>query len=235
MIFLSFQFLNILEYPEDCWTNILQKIADDTVYRIFDYLPRLENSEKMDKSVLLTCFTNGNSKPNIKSRKGNPGRKILIKNSDKPILTSEIFENPLMVYKRSDGQMLTNSGELEIEEKYLYRYAFPHEIESCLHKVETKKEVSRYDLFDKLLKMKTDTLYMDLVAKYESTEEKMIKTITTKVAEVTEALQGGFQKINMSNIHSKEHLEELIDEMKKNLSNQLDQMSQKINLVTYRG
>ena len=44
------QLLTLLEHPSDSWTNILYKIGEDVVYRMFDYLVKEDfEQSKIDK------------------------------------------------------------------------------------------------------------------------------------------------------------------------------------------
>ena len=83
----------------------MAKIAEDAVHRMFDYLPRVDGSKKLDKELLLECLVKGKSSSKfsaeIKNKKRAPGRQIRVKQSNDPYLTSDLFELPLVAYDNS--------------------------------------------------------------------------------------------------------------------------------------
>ena len=85
----------------------MAKIAEDAVHRMFDYLPRVDGSKKLDKELLLECLAKGKSSSKfsaeIKNKKRAPGRQIQVKQSNqiKSYLTSDLFELPLVACDNS--------------------------------------------------------------------------------------------------------------------------------------
>ena len=97
--------MTLLKDPEDSWTKAMAKIAEDAVHRMFDHLPRVDGSKKLDKELLLECLVKGKSSSKfsaeIKNKKRAPGRQIRVKQSNDPYLTSDLFELPLVAYDNS--------------------------------------------------------------------------------------------------------------------------------------
>ena len=83
----------------------MAKIAEDAVHRMFDYLPMIDSSKRLDKELLLECLVKGKSSSKflaeIKNKKKAPGRQIHVKQSKDPYLTSNLFELPLVVHDNS--------------------------------------------------------------------------------------------------------------------------------------
>ena len=104
-LLLHFQFVTLLKDPVDSWTKAMAKIAEDAVHRMFDYLPMVDSSKRLDKELLLECLVRGKSSSKflaeIKNKKRAPGRQIHVKQSKDPYLTSDLFELPLVVQDNS--------------------------------------------------------------------------------------------------------------------------------------
>ena len=104
-LLLHFQFVTLLKDPVDSWTKAMAKIAEDAVHRMFDYLPSVDSSKRLDKELLLECLVKGKSSSKflaeIKNKKKAPGRQIHVKQSNDPYLTSDLFELPLVAYDSS--------------------------------------------------------------------------------------------------------------------------------------
>ena len=64
ILFQKFQMLTVVENSKDCWTNVLFKVAEDVVHRIFDFLLSHEwdEHEKLEKDLITECFVKGRSK-----------------------------------------------------------------------------------------------------------------------------------------------------------------------------
>jgi hypothetical protein len=77
IFFQKFQMLTVVENSKDCWTNVLFKVAEDVVHRIFDFLLSHEwdEHEKLEKDLITECFVKGRSKGKFISQE-NLGGKI---------------------------------------------------------------------------------------------------------------------------------------------------------------
>ena len=99
--------MTLLKDPEDSWTKAMAKIAEDAVHRMFDYLPMVDGSKRLDEELLLECLVKGRSSSKflaeIKNKKRDPGRQINVKQSNqiKSYLTSNLFELPLVAKDNS--------------------------------------------------------------------------------------------------------------------------------------
>ena len=71
--------LTVVENSKDCWTNVLFKVAEDVVHRIFDFLLSHEwdEHEKLEKDLITECFVKGRSKGKFISQE-NLGGKIKV-------------------------------------------------------------------------------------------------------------------------------------------------------------
>ena len=121
----------------------MSKIAEDVVHRIFDHIPN--ESPRLDKEFLINCFLKGHSSSKASSiisnslqasavdkrvkMKLHPGRQIYVKQSDKPFLTSDLFEKPLVVWQKGNENLILPCTENIDEGKYFHRHSI------CIRKV----------------------------------------------------------------------------------------------------
>ena len=103
----------------------MSKVAEDVVHRIFDHIPNESPDQKIDKELLIKCFLKGQSSSKASSiilkQKLHPGRQIYVKQSKDAFLTSELFENPLIVWQKDKKNLILPCKENIDEEKYFYR------------------------------------------------------------------------------------------------------------------
>ena len=104
----------------------MSKVAEDVVHRIFDYIPKESPDQKLDKELLIKCFLKGQSSSKASSiilkQKLHPGRQIYVKQSDKPFLTSDLFENPLVVWQKCNENLIVPCTKNIDEGKYFHRH-----------------------------------------------------------------------------------------------------------------
>ena len=116
----------------------MSKVAEDVVHRIFDHIPNESPDQKVDKELLIKCFLKGRSSSKASSiilnslqatavdrcvkMKLHPGRQIYVKQSDKPFLTSDLFENPLVVWQKCNENLIVPCTKNIDEEKYFHRH-----------------------------------------------------------------------------------------------------------------
>ena len=116
------QILQLLKSPKDAWTRVVRKVANDVVYRIFNYFKNEEISaeERLTKKLFLTCFQKGKSIP--RKVKGvtnwgetHIGREILIINNNietEKVSTSNLFNKPIPVAIK-DNQYFCRTEDCE--------------------------------------------------------------------------------------------------------------------------
>ena len=56
----NIQILHLLKSPQDAWTKVMRKVANDAVYRIFYSFPKAEK-DKLTKDIFIKCFLRGKS------------------------------------------------------------------------------------------------------------------------------------------------------------------------------
>ena len=108
------------------------------MHRIFDHIPNESPDQKIDKELLIKCFLKGRSSSKASSiilnslqataedrcvkMKLHPGRQIYVKHSEKPFLTSDLFENPLVVWQKCNENLIVPCTKNIDEEKYFHRH-----------------------------------------------------------------------------------------------------------------
>ena len=109
----------------------MSKVSEDVVHRIFDCIPNESSDQKLDKELLIKCFLKGHSSSKASSivkqmklrPKLHPGREIYVKQSDKPFLTSDLFENPLVVWQKCNENLIVHCTKNIDEGKYFHRHS----------------------------------------------------------------------------------------------------------------
>ena len=109
----------------------MSKVAEDVVHRIFDHIPNESPDQKLGKELLIKCFLKGRSSSKASSiirksgsslqMKLHPGRQINVKQSKDAFLTSELFENPLVVWRTDKKNLIVPCKENIDEGKYFHR------------------------------------------------------------------------------------------------------------------
>ena len=180
------QILHFLKSPQDAWTRIIRKVANDAVYCIFDSFKNEENSsaQRLTKDFFLQSFLKGKSttrKLKGMTNWGNThvGREIQVINNrgeTENIFTSHLFKTPIPVLI-TDNQCFSNTKKVE-RSKFMFRHCFEHELSSCVHQIDCSKanEFSTVDQRETLLKIKAK-IEKDLLYKFISSDEKIIKTL----------------------------------------------------------
>ena len=115
----------------------MSKVAEDVVHRIFDHIPIESPDKHIDKEFLINCFLKGHSSSKASSiisnslqatavdkrvkMKLHPGRQIYVKQSKEALLTSELFEKPLVIWRRDKKNLIVPCKENIDEGKYFHR------------------------------------------------------------------------------------------------------------------
>ena len=112
------------------------KMAYETVARIFDVMPMIEDEEKtLKKDHLIQCFLLGKSDAKhlktITKLSSQTGRQILVKDgkTEKEYLSSNLINKAIPIYKTDKNVWLKSSDK--VSQNYEFRYAFSHEKDKC--------------------------------------------------------------------------------------------------------
>ena len=221
------QILQLLKSPKDAWTRVVRKLANDVVYRIFNYFKNEEISteERLTKKLFLNSFQRGKSTPRkIKGMTNwgetHVGREILIINNNEEtekVSTSDLFNHPIPFDIR-DNKYFCRTEDSE-RSTFNLRHCF--EFECCEHQMNPSSELNEFSIVDQrktLFEMKTE-IEKDLLYKFMSNDEKIISTLREVfVEELHHKISTSFEKTDKK-----------ID----NVSDQVEQISQQVEQVSH--
>ena len=217
-------FSKLLENPVDAWTKIMGKLAQDAVFRIFDYLKEeIDNIDEKEitKQLLLKAFLLGKS--NLKTWKKvtrqERGRKIKMKTEsgvEKIIMTSEVFDKPLQIMFKN-GQYRAKIEPTEKSLEFKFRHLFDYEeAKLCVGPDEwmlvdvIKSEILKEDDQKDQLTESRESIFCEIVEKFMGKDEEILKYVKKSVEYFEEMLK------------SQESVKEKIDTMQSDTKEILD-------------
>ena len=178
------------------------KMASETVARIFDVLPMIEDEEKtLKKDHLIQCFLLGKSGAKhlktITKLSSQTGRQILVNDGkkEKEYLSSNLINKAIPIYKTDKNVWLKSSDK--ISQNYEFRYAFSHEKDKCT--VQLDETDANFQFFDAdqrdFLHDQKEIILKEIVNKFMAQDKQVVDALKEVMMENFEDVLSDLQKL----------------------------------------
>ena len=180
----NFQMISLLKHPVDAWSKAMWKMASETVARIFDVMPMIEDEEKtLKKDHLIQCFLLGKSGAKhlktITNLSSQTGRQILVNDgkTEKEYLSSNLINKPIPIYKTDKNVWLKSSDK--VSQNYEFRYAFSHEKDKCTDQLdETDANFQFFDADQRdFLHDQKEIILKEIVNKFMAQDKQVVDSL----------------------------------------------------------
>ena len=160
------------------------KMASETVARIFNVMPMIEDEEKtLKKDHLIQCFLLGKSGAKhlktITKLSSQTGRQILVKDGikEKEYLSSNLINKAIPIYKTDKNVWLKSSDK--VSQNYEFRYAFSHEKDICT--VQLDETDANFQFFDAdqrdFLHDQKEIILKEIVNKFMAQDKQVVDAL----------------------------------------------------------